>query len=284
MTASEIVTRPPAVLPSYLRAVWSALGRRGRADQTVPRAEMVLEGVSLRSARLERYRFVCGFGDDGIPLTWPQVLAFPLHMRLLTRPGFPFPLPGLVHVRNAIDSRAPLPVDAPVTIVARIGASRAVDAGVEFDLEAEVLHDGAVAWSACAVTLHRRRSGGRRRRPKDGLAYECEELRDVPADIGRRYARVSGDYNPIHLYAATARLLGFKKAIAHGMWTLATTLARVDTAGPDRPRRIDCAFKLPVTLPAQVRLMWSDEADPTRFRLEDAKRGRPHLTGTITPS
>ena len=56
---------------------------------------------------------------------------------------------------------------------------------------------------------------------------------DVPGDIGRRYAGVSGDPNPIHMYAVTARLFGFKSAIAHGMWSYARVLAAL---GAQRPR------------------------------------------------
>ena len=47
----------------------------------------------------------------------------------------------------------------------------------------------------------------------------------VPDDIGRRYAKVSGDVNPIHMSSLTAKALGFKRAIAHGMWVKAHALA-----------------------------------------------------------
>jgi acyl dehydratase len=47
----------------------------------------------------------------------------------------------------------------------------------------------------------------------------------APADIGRRYGLVSGDMNPIHLSAPSAKLFGFRQAIAHGLWTKARALA-----------------------------------------------------------
>jgi len=46
----------------------------------------------------------------------------------------------------------------------------------------------------------------------------------VPASIGLQYARVTGDYNPHHLYPWTARLVGYSNAMAHGMWTLQRAL------------------------------------------------------------
>ena len=46
----------------------------------------------------------------------------------------------------------------------------------------------------------------------------------VPASIGLQYARATGDYNPHHLYPWSARLLGYSRPMAHGMWTLQRAL------------------------------------------------------------
>ena len=49
----------------------------------------------------------------------------------------------------------------------------------------------------------------------------------MPSDIGVRYARLSMDWNPHHLYPWSARLLGYRAPIAHGLWTLAKTIALI---------------------------------------------------------
>jgi hypothetical protein len=68
----------------------------------------------------------------------------------------------------------------------------------------------------------------------------------APADIGRRYARVSGDYNPIHLSALTAKLFRLPQAIAHGLWNRAQPCRPGRTpAGPDRDRRRIQPVRLP---------------------------------------
>ena len=56
----------------------------------------------------------------------------------------------------------------------------------------------------------------------------------LPGDLGRRYAAVSGDRNPIHLYALTAKAFGFPRQIAHGMWSKARCLAASRTGCPTR--------------------------------------------------
>ena len=79
----------------------------------------------------------------------------------------------------------------------------------------------------------------------------------APADIGRQYARVSGDYNPIHLSALTAKLFGFPQAIAHGLWNTARTLAALHEHLPAANVEIDVEFKKPVRLPSEVVLLSS---------------------------
>ena len=44
---------------------------------------------------------------------------------------------------------------------------------------------------------------------------------------------MSGDHNPIHLYPLTAKALGFRRQIAHGMWSLARCVAAVENRLPD---------------------------------------------------
>ena len=59
----------------------------------------------------------------------------------------------------------------------------------------------------------------------------------LPGDLGRRYAAVSGDRNPIHLYPLTAKALGFPRQIAHGMWSLARCVAALENRLPDAVTR-----------------------------------------------
>ncbi|MDX3161552.1 MaoC/PaaZ C-terminal domain-containing protein, partial [Streptomyces scabiei] len=68
-------------------------------------------------------------------------------------------------------------------------------------------------------------------------------------DVGRRYGAVSGDRNPIHLHPLGARLFGFPRAIAHGMWTVARCLAEHGTPPATRVR---AEFRAPVSLPGTV--------------------------------
>jgi acyl dehydratase len=104
----------------------------------------------------------------------------------------------------------------------------------------------------------------------------------IPGDIGRSYAAVSGDRNPIHMHPLSARLFGFPSAIAHGMWTKARCLAAFE--GRVRsPYRIAIRFKAPLRVPATARLMSAGEGGRFAFSVESGDEGRLHAAGEIAP-
>ena len=105
----------------------------------------------------------------------------------------------------------------------------------------------------------------------------------LPADLGRRYAAVSGDHNPIHLYPLTAKALGFPRQIAHGMWSLARCVAAVENRLPDAVT-VDAAFKKPILLPGSVAFGVDTTVDGLAFALTSPKNGAPHLVGRTRPA
>ena len=102
----------------------------------------------------------------------------------------------------------------------------------------------------------------------------------LPAQLGRDYAKASGDFNPIHLHALSAKAFGFPRAIAHGMWTLGRTLAALHPSKALATAVAHGDFKLPIFLPADTTL-WSAAPSPTKrdFEVRDLAGDKPHLRG-----
>jgi acyl dehydratase len=275
----------PQTWQAYLRA----LAARKPASLPPGGEVPVLEARDVRRAsdprRLGAYRELCGFPPDGaLPLTWPHVLAAPLQLAVLSSPAFPVRLLGLVHLRNVIRRRVSIPEDARLDLRCGVAAHRATPRGDEIDLVTEASLDGAVVWEETTTILARAaekrdvRPAGPRATPALFSPGAAESTWRLGADLGRRYAAVSGDWNPIHLTAATARLFGFRSAIVHGMWSLARTAAQLEADGGPIVE-LTCAFKLPVLLPATVTLhRWSAEG-AVEFALTDAGGTRPHAMG-----
>ena len=100
--------------------------------------------------------------------------------------------------------------------------------------------------------------------------------------IGRRYGLASGDINPVHLSAITAKFLGFRRAVAHGMWTkakaLSTLLPREDVAYAS----VQVEFKTPLFLPARASLWAARDEHGADFEVRNARGDKPHLRGRVS--
>jgi len=272
------LSAPPSLKVLYPKAVLTGFRRKGG---DLPDTAYTLPGVKVDRDHLAAYNRVCGFRlTDELPATYPHVLAFPLQIKLMSGGDFPFPLVGSVHVANRITQTRPLRVTEKLDLRVHLENLRDHPRGRQFDVISEALVDGEVVWTD--VSTYLRRGGGSGSSGTDrSTPPEPTAFWRVPDDIGRRYAEVSGDRNPIHLYKLTAKMFGFPRAIAHGMWTKAHCLAAFEGRLPNA-FTVDVAFKLPVLLPTKVAFAAEEQDSTWQFTLSDAKNGKPHLTGEIS--
>jgi hypothetical protein len=275
------LSSPPSLKVLYPKAVLTGFRRKGGE---LPDTVYTLSGLTTDRAHLAAYNRVCGFRlADELPATYPHLLAFPLQIKLMAGGDFPFPLVGSVHVANRITQTRPLRITDKLDLRVHLENLRDHPRGRQFDMVSEALVGGEVVWTD--VSTYLRRGGGDRRaeRTEQTEPPEPTAVWRVPDDIGRRYGEVSGDRNPIHLYKLTAKMFGFPRAIAHGMWTKARCLAAFEGRLP-AACTIDVAFKLPVLLPAKVGFTARERGEGWAFTLTDANSGKPHLAGTIAPA
>jgi hypothetical protein len=254
-----------------------------KSGEDVGRFEAVMSGVEV--TQLTDYQAICGFIDNAVmPLTMPQVIAGPLHMAVLTHPSFPLPAMGLVHVSSRIRAERVLLAHEIMDIVVWVEGQRAARRGVEIDLMTEVRVNGALVWSSVTTCLSMAAKGHGEKRaqpPVPAPDPSRSVVWSIPSDMGRRYGRIAGDRNPIHLWPLTAKLFGFRRHIIHGMWLLARAVAELDTDLGEGPVVVDVAFKRPVFLPATVAFSAGPHGDGIAFRLDKADGSRNHLFGSI---
>ncbi|MGW5671005.1 MaoC/PaaZ C-terminal domain-containing protein [Micromonospora sp. NPDC003776] len=143
--------------------------------------------------------------------------------------------------------------------------------------------DGEEVWRGVSTYLGRERQagGGPRRDRGERPTPPAPSARwRLTPRVGTDYARVSGDHNPIHTSRLGARLFGFPRPIAHGMWSKARCLAALESRLPEA-YTVDVAFKLPVPLPSTVAFSATATGADWDFALHSARDGRPHLVGTV---
>jgi acyl dehydratase len=296
MTTREL-SRSPRMLPLYARAAASMVPGAARLPSMpggggdVPGDELVLGDVRIDRARLAAYAKACGFGmRDHVPATYLHVLAFPLHMALMGDGRFPFGAVGLVHVSNRIVQHRPLGLDEILELRVRATPLEPHTRGRAFTILSAARVGDELVWEDATTILRRERTstdaGGAAGSARDGAAPQADPRPlaqwRLPAGLGRRYAAVSGDRNPIHLHDAAARLLGFPRTIAHGMWTKARCLAALEPRVPEA-FSAEARFRKPVLLPSTVTFGAEPDAQGIRFAVRAARDGTPHLDGRVVP-
>jgi acyl dehydratase len=277
----QTLVSTPFLPPLY----WRAALKRKITGNSLPEQGLRCR-VSVDPKAVEAYRKVCGFADSPIlPATYPHILAFGLQMQLLTTKAFPFPLLGLIHLSNRIRIHRPLGSINEMFIGVHAQNLQPHAKGATFDVVTTAEDSLGVLWEADSRMLCRgvKLEGEATDDTQPAPAQVSELTRwKAPADIGRRYARVSGDYNPIHLSALTAKGFGFPQAIAHGLWNKARTLAALGEHLPTANVEIEVVFKKPVRLPSEVILLTSAAGSSGELCLKGSG-DIEHMTGKWRP-
>lgn len=226
---------------------------------------------------------------DAVHPGYLHKLGFPLAMQLMTDPGFPLPLLGLVHIVNRFSLHRPVLIGETVTTSVQIGQARKHRKGTEFDVLVTGDVDGGTVFEETATYLAvgKHLSSAEAEREEARSEFEApgvpSSIWKLPRSIGPTYAKVSGDYNPIHLNPLAAKAFGFPASIAHGMYTASRALSAAQA--PAGGYVWGAQFAKPVILPARVGFGVFDdhEGAARRYAVWSVKNGKPHVLGSIAP-
>lgn len=284
IATQTLVTEPPSAGALAWRALLSQ--RKGKRGGPLPRHTLVRQEVPLEAEHIAQYAAVCGFASaHGVPMTYPHLLGFPLQLMLMTESAFPYPVIGLVHLCNTIRQHQHLQAGERVRVEVRPRRLFHHARGQAFAIETAIIRGSAVVWESLSTYL---RVGVSSPQGAPLIALPtAQDLSpigrwDVPADTGRRYAGVSGDWNPIHVSNIGAKLFGFAHPIAHGMWTKARALAALLPAVPLTQGEVVAEFKTPLSLPGEATLWQAPSATPGRaFEVRNAAGDKPYLRGML---
>jgi len=223
-----------------------------------------------------------------------QMLSLPLQMQCLLDKQSPFPLLGLIHAANKVSVIDHCDLSEPFECRVRFHDVRPHNRGWEVDVMLEALQAGNLVYRAISSYLvkvkavHVAPLGA-----KNDLHDDCElENRaligeiSASANTGRRYAKLSGDYNPIHLSAISAKAFGFKQPIAHGMWTLSRAVSAFVSQQDFRQsmsiKEVNCRFRKPVFLPCDIHIQQHCKTDNSvLIDVTDSNDSLVHLSARL---
>lgn len=254
---------------------------------TLPDRTLTVEDLAIDPANVAEYANVTRLRfDNAIPLTYPFALTFPTVMQLITGFDFPFAALGSVHLENHITQYRPIAVTDTVSAAVHAENMREHRRGLLVDIVTDVKVGNEPAWHQVTTFLHQQRTSlsdepkaPPQKQPK--LPPPNAVLRITPGQI-KHYASVGGDHNPIHTNSIAAKLFGFPRAIAHGMYSAAAVLANIEGQLPEAVT-YSVRFAKPVVLPARAGLYVDRNADGWDLTLRHLTKGYPHLSGTVRP-
>ena len=288
----------PKAHTTYANIIKSLLpiGDNTKVDKdALPHATYFVDTLHIDEGNLTDYRKICGFTDNGkVPITYFAVLSQALQMNMMVKEAFPFAMLGLVHIENSVTQYRAIGERETVDMSVTFANLRDHTQGQQFDFITTVKSQDDIIWEGISTYLARGKtpqvsSDKSKPRPVTVKPLVDEKgvhnIFEVPEDIGRRYAFVSGDFNLIHLHPLSARAFGFPKAIAHGMWSKAKCLGLMGEL--PEACTVNVSFKLPIFLPSEVELIaepvpkLDSIEDSCHFGLYSAKNDKPHLIGVI---
>lgn len=291
---SKVITlrAVPSATSQYPKAVGAMLPGIGKparvsASASLPDTVYRLEDVRVDRAALQEYCQATGlqYGAD-LPLTYLFVLQFPLAMEVMVAGDFPFGAVGSVHAENRIERLREIAVDEPLTIETHAENLREHRKGMLVDVVSKFFVGRELVATQTGTFLKQQRTSlsdePRGPAPKDTTPPPPDRVLSVDLGRIRRYAAASGDRNPIHMANVSAKLFGFSKAIAHGMWSAAAAIANVEAQLPGAVV-YKVRFGKPILLPAKVNLYTRKTDDGFEVSILNRRKGYPHLTGTLTP-
>jgi len=293
----------PSLSKLYVNAAATAARRRVLGPSTgqkrLPDASHEVRGVRADVHNLTAYQHLVGeTASDTLPAGYVHALAFPVSMSVMNRDDFPLPLLGMIHLKNRIEQATPIQFAQDLDIRSWAENLSGHRAGTQVDMVSEVragsseeiLWRGVSTYLAKGVFLPGIDKPGSPNGSPDAKGFvppHPTALWQLSLDTGRNYAAVSGDFNPIHLSILSAKALGLRGSIAHGMYLASRALADVGAVKADS-FAWDVTFEAPVFLPARVALDISTSQskagtwERSEYVAWNPRSGRRHFTGSVT--
>lgn len=273
------VDSPPPLPPLGLTQLLRALFKQPAQSSSLPPASYRLDRID--ASHVQRYNAAFGFPHDAIPLTFLYLLAQRAQLATMLDRPTPFRIAGLIHVENRLALHGPVLFDTPLTLTTTVTLPPpAVNGAIHALLETRAFDGERLAFACDSTYLVKRgaRSGRAATPPSPPPSGTALGRWEIAPDAGRRYAALSGDWNPIHLWRWSARLMGMRAPIIHGAHTLARATALLQAANGGAIKTVWCRFRQPVPLGTGVALF----ADKTGGHFTAVCDGRVALEGKLT--
>jgi len=272
----------PLLSQMSLPAALSILRGKKVAPQGI-QIDQSFKDVQIKQVLLEKYVDFIGFNNNQ-PLTYLYILAQRAQLASMLHPQFTIAIPGLIHLENELERNNTIDFEAPFELVVK-GRVAYKDAGAlipTFEV-AFIQREQQVARCKSVYLARRKRKKPSKKQQLAAYSMEPDFKEDwvLPADMGRRYAQISGDWNPIHTSGWLAKLMGLKQPIIHGWYMVSRVCKEVELSRQKELNAISVQFKSPAYLPGTSIFEYVEQSDNLSFVVRNHKTGALCITGIL---
>lgn len=218
--------------------------------------------VFAKTSQLKKYQKLLKINNDSqiLPIFYLQVLAFKLHLKLLNHKHLPFKVTGAIHKENSVTYHKPIYKNDPINFQVSIDKFVKTNTSTQCTILTEAYVSGEIKWQARSTYYHRNsKSEERKKEPHLNTQRNVilQKTLKLSENLGRKFALISGDINPIHMHPMIAKLFGFQSTIIHGMYMSAKTLSPFNIDKSSLPVTVNNTFIKPIELPTRVLIKYS---------------------------
>lgn len=301
--STKHVLQQGPVIKTLASVAWAALRQgqgTGEGSFATPSEELIGLVEPLPAGLVKDYIRHVGGDPSSYKGLLPAHLfpqwSFPLASQTLR--GVPYPLFKVLNGGCRLQIHEHLPAGTPLRARARLE-------GIDDNGRRAVLHQrvvtgtdqtpNALTADLYAIVVHDKKTceqngvtGASKKKAKARIPHDAEELArwSLRADAGLDFAKLTGDFNPVHWVRPYAKAFGFRNTILHGFSTMARTIETIQRtlfAGSIHAlKSIDVQFTEPLVLPHKVGVYLGETTDEGRkVYVGDAPGGPAYLVGTF---
>ncbi|WP_448553717.1 MaoC/PaaZ C-terminal domain-containing protein [Thalassotalea montiporae] len=211
-----------------------------------------LNGLAADNSRQQSFKQL--FNCQTLPISYLFIESYRYLGQLLLQAKLPSGLLGLIHISASFEEQQPVSWQQPFDLILSLIGSQASDKGLVYRIRIEMLQNNNV----CLVSEHQLldkfkdyQRGERRRQFDVANALSAVAYQPLTPVLARKYAKLSGDYNPIHLQPWLAKMLGMHACVIHGMYQMHWALVNTDKSY----QKVTAHFNKACYLPRKVSLV-----------------------------
>ena len=236
--------------------------------------------ISIDLENLLAYRQYFDFKSK-LPLTYIYIIAQRALLHLMLHKDFTIAVPGIVHISNEILLNPEFSVNEEFEIKSSIHVP--VKEGSLFPTAIIQFYQNGieVAKNVSNYIAKRKSTQKRSKREVNESTFGVPSFNEnwfVKKSVGKSYAHLSNDKNPIHTSKLFAKIAGFKRPIAHGWYSVSRSVSTAEKQSEREFKTLHVAFSKPIYLPSNVQLELNGSDN---FRITHGQKQYSYLEGEL---